>query len=398
MGWTVGLKAQQTPYVILVSFDGFRHDYVERLKPPHFTKFIENGSKAEALIPVFPSKTFPNHYSIVTGLYPGTHGLVDNYFFDRNRMDLYSMKVRKTVTDPYFYNGTPLWKLAQQAGIKSASYFWVGSEIPQSGWHPDYYYPYDEEVTFESRVDKVMEWLTLPEKERPHFITLYFSSPDRESDDYGPMGEATKQAIYRVDSLLGRLMEGLSKINLPVNVILVSDHGVKEIVMKEQSFIFLQDLQLKNPSIRIINGGSQVHIYTRDKKQSDSLYSVLQSKQKHFRVLKRSEFPQRWHYDNERSGDLLLVADRGYYIKDGSRTNFENSIKEKGKIGVHGYDAYEEKDMWGIFYAQGPNIKQGEVVPPFENIHIYPLIAQILQLQTPRIDGDSKVLNKIYKK
>ncbi len=392
------LAAQQTPYVILVSFDGFRYDYVQRLKPPHFTSFIKKGSGAKGLIPVFPSKTFPNHYSIVTGLYPGNHGLVDNYFFDQKRSELYSMKSKQTVTDPYYYQGTPLWKLAQQGGLKSASYFWVGSEIPMWGWHPDYFYPYDEAVPFDERIDKVLEWLALPENERPHFITLYFSSPDKESDDYGPFGEQTKEAVYRVDSLLGKLMEGVEKTNLPINVILVSDHGLKELEMKNDTFIFLDELlDLKNSSIKVANGGSQAHIYVRDNKQLDSLYTLLSAKKKNFRVLRQDEFPKHWHYNNERSGDLLIVADPGHYIREYDRAKFMKNIKEGSKWGAHGYDPYLVKDMKGIFYAQGPNIKQGVEVSAFENIHVYPFIARILKLTIPPIDGDIRVLDKIYK-
>lgn len=391
------LLAQQTPYVILVSFDGFRYDYVERYQPPHFLEFIEKGSRAEALIPVFPSKTFPNHYSLVTGLYPGNHGLVDNYFFDISREELYTMKSKERVTDPYYYHGTPLWKLAQQQGVKSASYFWVGSEIPLPGWHPDYYFPYDGSVPFASRVDKVLEWLALPEKERPHFITLYFSSPDEESDDHGPISEQTRQGVLKVDSLLGILMEGLAKLDLPVNVILVSDHGANEITVTKNTFIFLDELlNLKNPSVKVANGGSQAHLYVNDKRQLDSLYHFLKKK-KYFTVLKRDEFPERWHYNNQRSGDLLLVAEPGHYFRDGNRSKTMKKIKVGTKIGGHGYDPYLVKEMNGIFYAQGPNIEHGKVIPPFENIHVYPLIARILKLTMPPIDGDEKVLDDLYK-
>ncbi|HEX5172134.1 MAG TPA: ectonucleotide pyrophosphatase/phosphodiesterase [Cyclobacteriaceae bacterium] len=393
-----GLRAQQTPYVILVSFDGFRYDYVAQYKPPNFLSFIQHGSQAEALIPVFPSKTFPNHYSLVTGLYPGHHGLVDNYFFDLSRSELYTMKSKERVGDPYYYNGVPLWKLAQQQGVKSASYFWVGSEIPLPGWHPDYYFSYDGSVPFEARVDKVLEWLTLPEKDRPHFITLYFSSPDQESDDHGPISEETRQGVLGVDALLGRLMTGLAKLNLPVNVILVSDHGASELTVTKDAFIFLDELlDLKNSSIKVANGGSQVHLYANNNQQLDSLYHFLLTKKNHFDVLRRKDFPARWHYNNDRSGDLLIVAEPGYNFRDGNRPKFMQTIKEGDKLGMHGYDPYVLKDMQGIFYAQGPNIKQGKIIPAFENIHIYLLIARILKLTTPPTDGDENVLKQLYK-
>jgi alkaline phosphatase D len=308
------------------------------------------------------------------------------------------MRIKERVTDHYYYKGTPLWRLAHQAGLKSASYFWVGSELTPSGWHPDYYYPYEESVPFEDRVDKVIEWLTLPENERPHFITLYFSSPDHEADTYGPVSDEAKQAVLRADALLGKLMSGINNLNLPVNVIVVSDHGLTEMVATNNTYIFLDELfELGNPSLRFANGGTQAHLYLNSPQHIDSMYSLLKKNEKFFHVLKRSEFPEHWHYNNERSGDLLIVAEPGHYIMQRDRAKFMTGIVEGKKFGAHGYDPYKVKDVQGIFYAQGPNIKKGGVVPSFENIHIYPLVAKILHIGTPFIDGDFSVLEKIYK-
>ena len=163
-------QQDSAPYVVLVSFDGFRYDYVQRFNLPHFKKFIREGSCAKGLIPSFPSKTFPNHYTLVTGLYPGNHGLVDNHFYDPEMRKQYSMKDRAVAVDPRYYGGTPLWQLAQQQGMRSASYFWVGSEVEIQHKLPDYYLKYDESVADASRVEQTIAWLQLPEKERPHFI------------------------------------------------------------------------------------------------------------------------------------------------------------------------------------------------------------------------------------
>lgn len=389
----------QTPYVVLVSFDGFRHDYVERYDLPNFKAFIDAGSRAEALIPSFPSKTFPNHYTIVTGLYPGHHGLVDNQFYDNKRKETYSLSNRKRVTDPYYYGGTPLWTLVHQNGMKSASYFWVGSEIPDEGYHPDYYYSYDESVSFEKRIDKVIEWLRLPEQDRPHFITLYFSSPDHEGHDFGPLSVQTNKALHRMDSLLGKLMKGIKSTALPVNVILVSDHGMKELEMKSDTFIFLDELlDLKSKKLKLVNGGTQTHIYTANPHQTDSLYAILKSKESNFKVIRKSDFKREWNYDHYRVGDLLILANPGYYIHESDRKKYMARQKEGTKFGVHGYDPDEVEEMCGIFYAQGPNINSDIVVPPFRNIHIYPLIAEILNLPLPEIDGKKEVLQSIYRK
>jgi alkaline phosphatase D len=391
--------AQEKPYVLLVSFDGFRHDYVERFNLPNFKSFIREGSQAKAMIPSFPSKTFPNHYTLVTGLYPGHHGLVDNTFYDPERQEMYRMNARDKVSDPYYYGGTPLWKLAQQHGMKSASYFWVGSEIKEEGQHPDYYFLYDEEVPFEARIDQVADWLTLPAAERPHFITLYFSSPDHESHEYGPLADETRQTLLRMDSLLGYLVAKVRATKLPVNIILVSDHGMKEMEFKSETFIFLDELfDLQHPGINFANGGSQAHLYTSGPLQHDSLYKMLKKKEKYFTVLTQEEFPSSWHYQHLRAGDLMIVADPGFYIREKGRARFEQSMITGKNFGAHGFDPTTEKDMYGIFYAHGPNIRAGITVEPFENVHIYPLIAKILGLTLPEIDGKESVLNALYRK
>lgn len=387
----------QQSYVILVSFDGFRHDYVERYDLPNFKKFIKKGSAAQALIPSFPSKTFPNHYTIVTGLYPGNHGLVDNTFYDRIRNTVYSMSQREKVQDPYYYGGLPLWRLVQQHGMKSASYFWVGSEIPMDGLHPDYFYQYDGSVPFESRIDKVLEWLALPEIDRPRFITLYFSSPDHEAHEFGPVSPETRNAVHRADSLLGKLMNGLEKIELPVNVILVSDHGMREMEMKWETFIFLDEvIDTHSKKIEVVSSGTQTHIYTTHELQADSLYAAIKEREKNFKVLKKPDYKASWHYDHPRTGDLMLIAEPGYYFRDRGNDRFEQEGDIK-KFGVHGYDPYLVKDMWGIFYANGPNVKQGLTIPAFHNVHIYPFIAKILGVPVPDgIDGKEEVLFSIY--
>jgi len=387
------------PYVVLVSFDGFRYDYVKNFNPPNFKKFIAKGSQAEALIPSFPSKTFPNHYTLVTGLNPGNHGLVDNTFYDRERSVTYGMRKQELVVDPYYYGGVPLWELAKRNGMKSASYFWVGSEMSDEARRPDYYFPFDDSINPNLKVDQVINWLKLPEAERPHMITLYFSSPDHEGHDFGPNAEQTKQAVIKADSLLGRLMAGIESIKLPVNVILVSDHGMYELTVQEETYIFIDELiDREDPSIKLANGGTQTHLYFKDSHKRDSVYAVLKKHEGKFTVLKKEEFPSRWHYQHDRVGDLLVEAKPGYYIREGSRERFLKSAKTGSKTGVHGYDPDVTTDVRGIFYACGPNIKSGLTVVPFQNIHIYPLVAKILRLPLPSIDGKSEVLDKLYRK
>lgn len=396
----VGASAQQeTPYVILVSFDGFRYNYVKNFTPPHFKEFIAAGSQAEAMIPSFPSKTFPNHYSLVTGLVPGHHGLVDNSFYDRGRKQLYSMRDKAKVSDPYYYGGVPLWELAKKNNMKSASFFWVGSELTDEQRRPDYFFPFDDKVDPRTRVAQVIDWLKLPAAERPHMITLYFSFPDHEAHEFGPNAPETKQAVLRADSLLGELMLGVKTTQLPVNVILVSDHGMSELTVAQETYIFLGGLiNRKDTSVVAVNGGTQTHLYIRNKQKRDSLYAALKSKEKNFKVLKREEFQPQWKYQTDRTGDLMIMAAEGHYIREGSGEQFSPNMKPGSKFGVHGYDPEQVPDMRGIFYAQGPNIKKGVVLKPFQNIHVYPLIVKILGLPLPKVDGEAKTLEKIYRK
>jgi predicted AlkP superfamily pyrophosphatase or phosphodiesterase len=388
-------QTKDTPYVILVSFDGFRYDYVEKYDLPNFKSFIKKGAASEGMIPSFPSKTFPNHYTLVTGLYPGHHGLVDNTFYDPKRNEMYTMRIRERATDSYYYGGTPIWQLARQHGLKSGSVFWVGSEITES--HPDYYFPYDESMPDTVRVNHVISWLKLPPAERPHFITLYFSSPDHEAHNYGPVSEETRKAVLQSDKILARLMEALQTIPLPVNVVLVSDHGMLEMKDEEKTFIYLDELFISSDSeIKVANGGTQAHLYLKNTDSVNAVYSKLKALEKNFTVYTQRQFPKHWNYVNERAGDLLIVANPGFYIRDKQQKDPKTSASLI-KFGAHGYDPKEVKDMRGIFYAQGPNIKESVKIKAFENIHVYPFLARILKLATPAIDGDKRVLESIYR-
>jgi predicted AlkP superfamily pyrophosphatase or phosphodiesterase len=387
-------QKRETPYVLLISFDGFRYDYVSQYDLPNFKAFISNGASAD-LIPSFPSKTFPNHYTLVTGLYPGHHGLVDNYFYDPTLKVKYSMRDPKMVVNPAFYGGTPLWQLAQQQGLKSASVFWVGSETPVQGMFPTYYLPFDDSYPDAKRIDQTMAWLQLPEKDRPHFVSLYFSLVDHAGHDFGPSSDELKRSVMKADSLVGDIMQNLKKLSFPVNVIIVSDHGMMSMKSGAETFVTLSKLfNTKDNSVIFSNGGTQVQLFT---KRSDSLYSVLKKKEEHFKVYKHADVPVKWSYANDRCGDLLMVVEPGYYFQVNEKKSGESSTWYPS-FGAHGFDPGVIKEMNGIFYASGPNIQSGIKLKPFENIHVYPFIAKILGLKTPPIDGNVKVLEKAYKK
>jgi predicted AlkP superfamily pyrophosphatase or phosphodiesterase len=387
------------PYVVMVSFDGFRHDYVEKYDTKNIKEFIKQGAAAEMMLPSFPSKTFPNHYTLVTGLYPGHHGLVDNTFYDKERDTFYSIRQRAKVEDPYYYGGLPLWQLVQQNGMKAASYFWVGSEAPIGGKFPDYYHKFDDSVPNVKRVEAVFDWLNLPAAERPHLITIYFSMVDTQGHEYGPNGEKTKEAVMQADSLVGMLVSGLEKINLPVNVILVSDHGMYEMQNKPEYFIYQEDLLegFSKEDFIFVNNNTHANIFMKNKAKEDEIYNAIKAKESHFKIYKKADIPAKLHFnEHPRIGDLFLIAEPGYGFY--SKENLAKRPETRNIWGVHGFDPYITPEMGAIFYAKGPNILAGKTIPTFENIHVYPFVAAILGITPPKIDGDVKVLEGILKK
>lgn len=387
-----------TPYVIMVSFDGFRHDYVEKYNAPNFKEFIKNGVAAKSMIPSYPSKTFPNHYSLVTGLYPDHHGLVDNTFYDQ-QLDLrYSISNRERVENPAFYGGLPLWQLAQQNGMKSASYFWVGSEAPVAGSFPNYYHTYSDDIDNETRVNATIDWLKLPQADRPQFITLYFSLVDSQGHSFGPDHEETKAAVLEADRLLGLLKAGVNQLNLPVDIIIVSDHGMEPIYPKRENYIDFSELtQGMNSEVMAINNGPHAHFYIDDGKLKEETYKQLKRKEKKFKVYRKEELPKHLNYgSNDRIGDLIIIVEPGHYLSTSGR--IKNNIEKQITRGEHGFDPYTTPTMGAIFYANGPSFKSGLMIEKFENVNVYPLVAKILGIENlPEIDGRLEVLEHVLR-
>ena len=222
-------EAQQAkPYVVMVSLDGFRYDYAKKYGAKHLLALGAEGAVAtQGMIPAYPSLTFPNHYTLVTGLYPEHHGIVANSFYDPARKQRYSYNDSATVTDGSWYGGTPLWVLAEKQGMRSACFFWPGSEAEIAGMRPTYYLKFDDHFPDDKRIQQVIAWLRLPAAQRPHFITLYYSTVDHAGHQYGPDSPQTAAAVAHVDQLMSGLWAALAKLQLPVDLIVVSDHGME---------------------------------------------------------------------------------------------------------------------------------------------------------------------------
>lgn len=389
---------EKDPIVILISLDGFRYDYVERFQPENLTRFIAEGTAAEGLIPSFPSKTFPNHYTIATGMLPEHHGLVDNSFFEPEKDQVYTMGDRTIVQDQYWYGGTPIWVLAEQNGIKSASYFFVGSEAPVQGVRPSEYFDYDGKVPNLTRISKVFEWLQLPDVERPRMITLYFSDMDDVGHAYGPGNdEKLKKSLEKLDRELGALFEGLKSFDLPIHIILVSDHGMADV--QKDKLINLDQLT-EGINARVVNNGALAHIHLESPEEKEKAMELIRSRSPDISI---DDLSKKENYSDvsrfpQRIGDFLIIPKFGYYLADNrGMMRYQNraALLNTEFFGEHGFSP-RHQEMWGIFYAKGPQIKAGYRIEPFQNIHIYPLISQILGLPIPEtIDGQKDVLAPI---
>ena len=398
--WTYG-KAQQDQHVILISLDGFRYDYVERFQPENLSKFIASGTAAEALIPAFPTKTFPNHYTIATGMRPENHGLVDNAFYDPYKNQVYQISNRSIVEDGYWYGGTPIWVHAERHGITSASYYFVGSEAPVQGIQPTFYFNYDGNVPNLTRIAKVFEWLNLPDDERPRLITMYFSDMDDFGHRFGPSNDfEIGRRLEKLDRELGALLEGIKSFDLDINVIIVSDHGMADV--PKSQLLNLDEITVGIPA-RVVNNGALAHLYLEDSSAIDTILDQLNAYDAPFQAVKVKDrgFYKNLELYQERMGDILIMPALGHYLATSSgMMSYQNraAMFKTDIFGEHGYSP-EYQEMHGIFYASGPMIQVGLVVEPFENIHIYPLICLILGLPVPDyIDGNQDVLRPVLNK
>jgi predicted AlkP superfamily pyrophosphatase or phosphodiesterase len=371
------------PTVILISIDGFRYDYWEKVKAPTLRQLAATGVRAKALIPAFPTKTFPNHYTIVTGLYPEHHGIVANTMYDPEFDAKFSMSNRPAVQDGRWWGGEPLWVTAEKQNQISGILFWPGSEAEILGVRPKYWKIYDEDFPNTARVDTILAWLNLPSQRRPTFFTLYFSDVDHAGHDTGPHSREVKTAILEVDAILGRLVQGLQARGIfdRVNIIIVSDHGMTEVT--SDHVIYLDDY-LDLEKVEVIDWNPVVALRPRTMNE-DEIYQALVKAHPRLRVYRKGEIPARLHYNHHRRiMPVIGIADDGWKI---SRHGMRNTREGVYTSGEHGYDNALPA-MRAIFIARGPAFKSGLVVAPFQNIHIYSLICAILKLQPARNDGN----------
>lgn len=371
---------KQDRYVVVLSMDGFRSDYDDRAHTPTLDSLAAVGVKS-AFRPSFPSVTFPNHYSMATGLHPDHHGLVNNFFYDAELDSVYRMGN----LDSRFYGGEPIWNTAEKQGVHAASFFWVGSEVPVGGMQPSLWKKFDKSVSFLNRADSVIAWLQLPEKERPHLIMWYIEEPDGIGHVCTPDSSATLSKVEELDAVLNHFFTEARRLPQfdQIDFIVLSDHGMA--TFYPENYVNLGDY-LPRDSFDYVFDGVPTLLYPK-KTYTDSAYAILQ-KVPHITVWKKNEIPAKYVYgSNPRIGDLVVMPAIGTYVQ------FRSESRPR-YAATHGYDNFAP-EMEAIFYAAGPSFKKQAEVPAMANVNLYLLIARLLHLQPAPNDGEDSVINKL---
>ncbi|PIF47549.1 putative AlkP superfamily pyrophosphatase or phosphodiesterase [Chryseobacterium sp. 52] len=387
-------EAQAKPYVIMISTDGFRYDYAKKYNAENLLKLASEGVQAEAMIPSYPSITFPNHWSLITGLYPSHHGLIDNFFYDYKRKEPYAMSNKKNAEDGSWYGGTPLWALAEKQGMVSASLMWVGSASDAGGMRPSYYYPYHEKFKPSEKVEKVVNWLKLPAEQRPHFISLYFPEVDGSGHHYGPEAVETENAVHLIDHAMGELVQKVNDLGLKnVNFIFVSDHGM--IQVDGGTPLEIPAMLFNKNRFDFYNSQTLLRVYVKNPAEVKAVYKELKAcKTDNYEVYLDKKLPKYLHFATkddryDRIGQILLIPKAPkIFLEKGKKTS----------VGKHGYNPKTVPEMKATFYAWGPEFKNNLVINEFANVNVYPLVTEILGLKIDQpIDGKFKVLKEILK-
>ena len=381
--------AQKAHYVVLVSLDGFRWDYAKRDGAKNLLVLGRRGVWApEGMIPSFPSLTFPNHFTIVTGLYPEHHGLVANNFYDETKHARYAIADAKQVQDGSWYSGVPLWSLAESQGMRAACLFWPGSEAEIAGHRPSWYAIFDNKTQAtdeveKARIDDAVALLKMPEADRPHFITIYYSEPDHEGHRHGPDAPETKVAVLKMDAMIGRLKKALDATRLPIDLVVVSDHGMAEV---DGGWLTLDEFaDLSN-----FETVGQL-LYGKTEEDRVRVYNKLKQASSEFIAYRRKDVPAGLQYDqNPRSGDPVVIATGPYAIR--AHKPPADRPDNPPDPGAHGYDPGRMPEMKASFFAAGPDIVHGVTVKPFKNVNLYPWIAHMLGLKVQKNDGSLNVL------
>lgn len=383
----ISLNAQNPKqhYTVIVSLDGFRWDYPTMYQTPNLDRMGQEGVKA-VMLPSYPASTFPNHYTLATGLVPDHNGIINNTFWDVKNKRQYSMGDSATRYNPEYYSGEPIWITAQKQGVKTGNMYWVGSDIAIKGTYPTYYKMYNAKplFSFEQRIDSVLTWLQKPEEDRPRLIMLYFEQPDASGHHNGPCSKETGIVVHHMDSLMGVLRAGIASLPFAenVNFIVTSDHGMADI-SKER--VVDMNQYLKPEWCEVVDGRTPTSIFSKAGYR-DSIFNKLKDVP-HIRVWKKEAIPSELNYgSSDRIGDIVVAPEVGWQFTDIPRNH----------KGAHGYFP-QDKEMQVMFRAIGPDFKKGYISTEFVNVDIYPLLAYLLQIVPEKTDGQFERIKNILK-
>lgn len=397
-----GKTAKST--VILLSIDGFSYEYLARYQPKNILKFAQTGIKAE-LLPVYPSKTFPNHLSIITGVYPAKHGIIHNKFYHPQLKQKYKLGAGKH--DSAWLTAQPFWSYVQNNGLKSAVYFWPESDAKGQSSAPIYNIPYNTTDTIDMRFNQLITWLKLPKEQAPNLLLSYFSSVDSAGHEFGVNSSEVKSAITKIDDAFGIFLQRLNdEVEQDINIILLSDHGMVQLDQQKNialSMVFSDAVQqlINDKKVVVANSSTQLYLYFENKalteNQQSLLISELIKRQKQHNELydihQNGDFPAHWQL-NQNSAKVIP----NIIINAKPSASFiQGDYAHNGKA-THGYDVLDHNALTTIFLASGPDIEKGKVIAPFENIHIVPFMSELLGISSPaNIDGKADILSEIIK-
>ncbi|HEX9895879.1 MAG TPA: ectonucleotide pyrophosphatase/phosphodiesterase [Gemmatimonadales bacterium] len=378
------------PVLVLVSLDGFRWDYIERPGAVGLREIAGRGVRARQMEATFPTKTFPNHYTIVTGLWAEHHGIVGNTMEDE-RLGRFTIGDTVAVRESGWWGGEPIWVTAEKQSHRAAAMFWPGSEAVIGGVRPSWFMRYNNALPHDVRVRQVLEWLRLPPDSAPAFITLYFSAVDGAAHSFGVDAPQTDSAIVRVDSAVTALWRGIQQGGLSgrVNLIIVSDHGM---VNTSRDRVIILDDWLEAGSYHVVDMNPVALIRPVPGREAD-VYERLR-RAPHLSVYRKAEIPARWHFrDHPRITPIVAAADEGWSIS--SREGFERN-HNLGTGATHGYDNALES-MHATFIAAGPAFATGKVVPRVRNVDLYALMAHVLGLRPATNDGSLDLIRAVLR-
>jgi predicted AlkP superfamily pyrophosphatase or phosphodiesterase len=367
--------------VLLVSLDGLRADYLELGITPNLQRIADAGVRARWMTPAYPTLTFPNHYSIVTGLRPDRHGIVHNTMRDPV-LGGFSLSNRAAVADGRWWGGTPIWASAERAGLPTATLFWPGSEAAIGGVRPRRWRAYDGSLPLEARVDIVLDWLAEPAATRPRFATLYMEPVDHDAHEHGPDSPQAHAAVRAVDAAIGRLLDGLAARGQldAVNLVVVSDHGM--VTVRPGRTVAVEDI-VDPAQADVVTAGQVVGLVPKPGHEAAVERRVLGAHATHD-CWRKGELPARWHYGTHPRIPPIVCQ-----MREGrDAVTRERAAKRAGHDrGSHGYDP-ALPSMRAIFLARGPAFVPGTTLPAFDNVDVYPLLARLLRIPPAPNDGD----------